>query len=119
MDTNAFDNLARGVGRSQASSRRAALGAAGGALLGAALGSSAADAKKGRKKNRRKNKKQGPGSGRTVNLCCKYTCNVGQNQEVKRYCIAGAIEGTTRCDQGFEGCSFDDATFVDSCDACA
>ena len=114
VDTNAFDNLVRDVSR--ATSRRATIAAAGAALIGAALAYDVTGAKN-KKKNRKKKNAVGD---QLVNLCCKYTCEpVGPGPSpVRHYCIEGAIEGTTRCDQGFEGCSFDAATFVDSCSVC-
>jgi hypothetical protein len=62
-----------------------------------------------------------PPTGATVNLCCSYTCavvNPDTPPEVKHVCKPNIIPGTDRCDGSFEGCSFETADFVDSCDAC-
>jgi hypothetical protein len=63
-----------------------------------------------------------PPTGGRANLCCTYTCavvNPGDPPEVKHVCKSNIIPGTDRCDSSFEGCSFETADFVDSCDACS
>jgi len=60
------------------------------------------------------------GGGGTTNLCCEYLCqNSGPGpRPTKHVCIPNATPGVTRCDASFEGCSFNDASFVDSCSDC-
>lgn len=54
------------------------------------------------------------------NLCCEYLCQaVGPGPRPKKFvCIENAQRGVTRCDPSFEGCSFNNATFLTSCSSC-
>jgi hypothetical protein len=54
-------------------------------------------------------------TGFVTNLCCEYTCGPNPN---KYACIPNAVPGETQCNPSLDGCSFNDASFVDSCDDC-
>jgi hypothetical protein len=56
------------------------------------------------------------GSGGTTDLCCEYSC--GGAGPDKFVCIPHATPGVTQCDDSFEGCAFNDGTFVAACADC-
>jgi hypothetical protein len=62
----------------------------------------------------------GFGGSPYTNLCCEYLCAAsGPGPRPKKFvCIENAEPGHTRCDASFEGCSFNDANFVQTCGAC-
>jgi hypothetical protein len=54
-------------------------------------------------------------TGCVTNLCCEYVCGPNPN---KYACIPNATPGETQCNPSLDGCSINDASFVDSCDEC-
>jgi hypothetical protein len=55
-------------------------------------------------------------SSEPTNLCCEYDCQAAGPD--KFICIPNAVPGVTQCDESFEGCAFNDGSFVDSCTTC-